>query len=124
MINYIKQPTSLTCGQACVAMLAKISVEEAIYKMRTDSSTERIDIVNGLNVCGVKCDDKFTKITNENPIYPPVCVLLVWFPTYGHWVVHYHGKFYDPEFGLLDECVTHGRIGEYLGVYLDEKYCN
>lgn len=121
MINYIKQPTPLTCGQSCIAMLAKTSVEEVIDKMVNDGSTHHIDIINGLNACGVKCDDKYTEVTKENPMYPPVCVLLVWFPTYGHWVVHYHGKFYDPEFGLLEECVSHGRIGEYLGVYLYEN---
>lgn len=118
MINYIPQPTITTCGQACVAMFANISVEEAIEKMGTDSSTERHHIINGLRACGVTCSNEFVEITNENPTYPPVCVLLVWFPTYGHWVVHYHGKFYDPEFGLLDECVSHGRIGEYLEVNL------
>lgn len=121
MINYISQPTSLTCGQACIAMLANISIEEAINKMGTDGSTEPIDIINGLRACGVKCGDSFVKITEENPNYPPICVLLVWFPSYGHWVVHYHGKFYDPEFGLLDECVPHGRIGSYLSVDLNKE---
>lgn len=120
MINYIPQPTITTCGQACIAMLAKISVKEAIEKMGTDSSTERHHIINGLRACGIDCSDEFIEITNENPIFPPVCVLLIWFPTYGHWVVHYHGKFYDPEFGLLDESVPHGRIGEYLEVNLKE----
>ncbi|WP_346928948.1 hypothetical protein [Clostridium sp.] len=120
MIKYIPQSTDLTCGQASVAMLANISIEEAIKKMGTDGPIEPIDIINGLEACGVKCDDAFVKITNENPSYPPICVLLVWFPNYGHWVVHYNGKFYDPEFGLMDECAPNGRIGAYLSVYLEE----
>lgn len=120
MINYIPQPTITTCGQACVAMLSNISIEEAIKKMGTDGPTEHADIINGLKVCGVKCGNEFIEITKENPKYPSVCVLLIWFPEYGHWVVYYHGKFYDPEFGLLDECVPHGRIGSYFEVYLDE----
>lgn len=121
MMKYIPQSTDLTCGQACIAMLANSSIEEAIKKMGKDGSTDPIDIINGLRAFGIKCDDEFVKITQENPSYPPVCVLLVWFPTYGHWVVHYNGKFYDPEFGLLDQCVQHGRIGSYLSVYLDER---
>lgn len=120
MINYIPQPTITTCGQACVAMLGNVSIEEAIEKMGTDSSTERYHIIKGLKACGVKCGNEFIEVSEENPSYPPVCVLLIWFPTYGHWVVHYHGKFYDPEFGLLDECVTNARIGEYLEVFPDE----
>jgi len=40
MIKYIPQSTDLTCGQASVAMLANISIEEAINKMGTDGSTE------------------------------------------------------------------------------------
>lgn len=121
MIKYIPQSTDLTCGQACVAMLANIGTEEAIDKMCTDFMMEPIDIINGLKKCGVKCDDKFVKITVENPSYPPVCVLLIKFPDYVHWVVHYHGKFYDPEFGILDECVSHEMIESYLLVYLNEE---
>jgi len=52
---------------------------------------------------------------------PHLCVLLVWFPNYGHWVVYYNGKFYDTELGLMDECAPNGRIGAYLSVYLDER---
>lgn len=120
MIKYIPQPTISTCGQASIAMLANSTVEEAIKRMKNDSSTECEDIINGLRAFGIKCDDEFVKITEENPRYPEVSILLVWFPSYGHWVVHYHGKFYDPEFGLLDQCVSHGRIGSYLSVYLNE----
>lgn len=30
----------------------------------------------------------------------------------------YHGKFYDPEFGLLEECHPEGRITSFLEIYL------
>lgn len=32
IIKYIPQSTDLACGQACVAMLANIGIEEAIAK--------------------------------------------------------------------------------------------
>jgi len=33
-INYIKQPTEYLCGQACVAMLAEVTVEEVVSVMK------------------------------------------------------------------------------------------
>ena len=38
-INYIKQPTDYLCGQACVAMLAGVTVEEVVSVMKNDKGT-------------------------------------------------------------------------------------
>ena len=38
-IHYIEQPTEYLCGQACVAMLANVSVDEVIQVMNNDRST-------------------------------------------------------------------------------------
>ena len=38
-MELIMQPTFLTCGQACVAMIAGKSVEEVIKDMKTDGAT-------------------------------------------------------------------------------------
>ena len=39
MIQYIKQPTEYLCGQACVAMLANVSVDEVIKVINNDKGT-------------------------------------------------------------------------------------
>ena len=38
-MELIKQPTSTTCGQACIAMIAGKSVEQVMKDMKTDSPT-------------------------------------------------------------------------------------
>ena len=38
-IHYIEQTTEYLCGQACVAMLANVSVDEVIQVMNNDKST-------------------------------------------------------------------------------------
>ncbi len=40
-ISYIKQPTEYLCGQACVAMLAGVTVEEVIALMNNDKGTSK-----------------------------------------------------------------------------------
>ena len=40
-INYIKQPTEYLRGQACVAMLAGVTVEEVVSVMQNDKGTEK-----------------------------------------------------------------------------------
>ncbi len=50
-INYIKQPNDYLCGQACVAMLAGVTVEEVISVMNNDKGTGKKDIERALNYC-------------------------------------------------------------------------
>ena len=38
-IDYIKQPTAYLCGQACVAMLAGVTVEEVVSVIKNDKGT-------------------------------------------------------------------------------------
>lgn len=85
-INYIKQPTEYLCGQSCVAMLAGVTVEEVISVMQNDKGTGKKDID----------------------------ILKVFLPKYAHWILYYHGKYYDPEFGLMDELYPKARIQSYL----------
>jgi len=37
-------------------------------------------------------------------------------PKYTHWVLYYRGKFYDPEFGVLDKCHHEGKITSFLEI--------
>ena len=39
-IHYIQQPTEYLCGQACVAMIANVSVDDVIRVMKVQSYLE------------------------------------------------------------------------------------
>lgn len=118
-INYIKQPTGYLCGQACVAMLAGVSVEEVISVMQNDKGTGKKDIEKALNHYGIRQAKTMTKADNSS-VLPKVCILKVLLPKYGHWILYYDGKYYDPEFGLMDELYPKARIQSYLEIFVDE----
>lgn len=119
-INYIKQPTDYLCGQACVAMLAGVTVEEVVSVMKNDKGTGKKDIEKALNYYGIRQAKTMTKADNTS-VLPKVCILKVLLPKYGHWILYYDGKYYDPEFGLMEELYQKARIQSYLEIFVDEE---
>ena len=119
-IQYIKQPTGYQCGQACVAMLAGVPVEEVVAVMQNDKGTGKKDIERALNHYGIKQAKTMTKADNAS-VLPRGCILKVLLPGYGHWVLYYDGKYYDPEFGLTETLYHKARIQFYLEIFPDEE---
>ena len=119
-INYIKQPTDYLCGQACVAMLAGVTVEEVVAVMKNDKGTGKKDIEKALNYYGIRQAKTMTKADNSS-VLPKVCILKVLLPKYGHWILYYDGKYYDPEFGVMEELHQKARIQSYLEIFVDEE---
>ena len=117
-IQYIQQPTEYLCGQACVAMIAGVSVDEVIRVMNNDQSTGKKDIERALEHYGIQQARTMTKADNRTPL-PPVCILKVLLPGYSHWILYAHGKYYDPEFGLTDELYGKAKIQSYLELFTD-----
>ena len=117
-IQYIQQPTEYLCGQACVAMIANVSVEDVIRAINNDKATGKKDIERALAHYGIRQARSMTKADNHAPL-PPVCILKVYLTRYSHWVLYYHGKYYDPEFGLADELYSKARIQSYLELFPD-----
>lgn len=118
-IKYIKQPTKYLCGQACVAMIANVPVDDVIQVMHNDKGTGKKDIAKALEHYGITHAKTMTKADNSTPL-PSVCILKVLLPKYSHWILYYYGKYYDPEFGLMDELYGRARIQSYLELFIDE----
>ena len=118
-IDYIKQPTEYLCGHACVAMLAGVTVEEVVSVMKNDKGTGKKDIEKALNYYGIS-QAKTMKKADNSSVLPKVCILKVLLPKYSHWVLYYDGKYYDPEFGLMEEIYQKARIQSYLEIFVDE----
>jgi len=117
-IEYIEQPTEYTCGQSVVAMLAGVSVEEAVSVSQTEYGMDIPEMRDALAWYG------FKTATRERKKYrrllggklPDCCVLSVRLPEYGHWSLYYKGKFYDPEFGVLDKLPEQAKLVSYWEV--------
>lgn len=116
-IQYMKQPTEYLCGQACVAMLANVSVDEVIEVIHNDKGTGKKELATALEHFGVSCAKTMTRADNNTKL-PDTCILKVLLPQYSHWVLYHKGKYYDPEFGLLDELYPGERIQSYWEIYI------
>ena len=57
------------------------------------------------------------KYTGEAEL-PDCCILSIMLPGYGHWSLYYKGKFYDPEFGVLDKLPEQAKLRYYWEVVL------
>ncbi len=116
-IKYIKQPTEYLCGQACVAMLAGVVVEEVVSVMENDKGTGKKDIEKALKYYGISQAKTMTKADNHS-VLPKVCILKVLLPQYAHWILYCDGKYYAPEFGVMDELYKKARIQSYLEIFV------
>ena len=81
--------------------------------------TGKKDIAKALEHYGITQAKTMTKADNSTPL-PSVCILKVLLPKYSHWILYYYGKYYDPEFGLMDELYSRARIQSYLELFIDE----
>lgn len=117
-MELIMQPTSTTCGQACIAMIAGTSVEEVIKDMRTDAATSIGQLIEILDFYGIGHSEKNKRISKKNPAPYHYSILTVHVNAgYTHWVLLYDNKYYDPEFGLIEGEYTHGKITSFLEIY-------
>lgn len=113
-IQYIKQPTGYLCGQAVIAMLANVSVDEVIAVMQNDKGTPTPLMREALKYYGIKTAKRL-KYT-DGAVLPECCILGMQLPGYGHWSLYYKDRFYDPEFGVLEQLPEHAKLRSYWEV--------
>lgn len=116
-MELVWQPTKTTCGQACIAMITGQTVEDIIRVMKTDGPTSIGQLIEALDHFEVRHAQKNTRISKKNPVPPPFSLLTVHTDAgYTHWVLFFGGKYYDPEFGLIDGDYPHGKITSFLAI--------
>lgn len=117
-MKLIMQPTDTTCGQACIAMITGRETEEVIKDMKTSGPTSIGQLIEILDFYGVKHAERNTRISKKNPVPHPYSILTVHADGgYTHWALLYDGKYYDPEFGLIEGEYIHGKITSFLAIY-------
>ncbi len=117
-MKLIMQPTPKTCGQACIAMIAEKTVEEVIKAMKTSGPTSIGQLIEALDFYGINHAERNIRISKKNPVPHNFSILTVHTDNgYTHWTLLYDGKYYDPEFGLVEGEYTHGRITSFLEIY-------
>lgn len=116
-VKLVMQPSSETCGQACIAMIVNKEVADICKILHTSAGITIGKIIEALNHYGVRHAEKNIRLSKENLKIPDIAILTVHLPEYKHWVVYYKGKYLDPEFGQMDGEYTLGKITSYLEIF-------
>lgn len=100
--THLFEPHSLACGQAVLSMLSGRDYEEIVDIVKTQRETTLRDMKNALSILGISCGDKRIEVTDKSQL-PPVAMLSLETPKCWHWSLWFRGKFYDPEYGILED---------------------
>lgn len=101
-ITHIFEPTPLQCGQAVLAMATGADVLKIVKLCGTENETDlktmkRVFAEFNISVSPNRCEVK------DKKDLPNVALLSLETPKCWHWSLYAYGKFYDPEYGLIDD---------------------
>lgn len=101
-VIHIFEPNPLACGQAVVSMLSGTDVYEIMRLAGTERETTLADMKRLLNKLDIKCSDARVQVSKKDEL-PTIALLSLETPKCWHWSLYFEGKFYDPEYGVLDD---------------------
>ena len=101
-IEYIHEPTDLQCGQAVLAMITGIPVDQVVEELHNDRETILKEMKTYLRKHGFSVSNDRIRATDKEDL-PPLCMLSCETPRCWHWLMYCDGVFYDPEHGMLDD---------------------
>lgn len=118
-MDVIIQPHDGLCGQSCVAMLAGITLDEAINTMHCGEWQATMDkIVSALNYFGIEHSEEIIYTNGkENITLPKCCIILEKMGRYSHYLVYFDGKGYDSNLGVLEHYDL-TKIKGYLEIFV------
>lgn len=104
-MELILQPRgSYKCTQACVAMVAGVSLKRSIQAFGLEHATNLYALRNALRRLGFTAAEKYASFGRKEKRLPRTCILRLKWPKQkvGHCVVFHKGEVYDPGIGTLD----------------------
>lgn len=101
-INYIHEPTDLQCGQAVLAMVLGMTVDEIVKYLGNEKETTLKEMKQTLRHFGVSISDERIPVQNKEDL-PELCLLSLETPRCWHWSLFYNGTFYDPEHNVMSD---------------------
>ncbi len=103
-MQVIIQPEDGLCGQACVAMLADVTIAEVITVMDCREWQATMGrVISALNYYGIDHKDVIIYTEGKETVLPKCCILMEKMGRFCHYLVHYDGKFYDSNLGVMEE---------------------
>ena len=118
-IDIIIQPEDGLCGQTCVAMLAGVTIAEVISVMDCREWQGTMGrVISALNYYGIDHSDIIMYTEGQEATLPKCCIMMEKMGLFCHYLVHYDGKFYDSNLGIISEYDMSKLLG-YLEVKVD-----
>lgn len=115
-VDIIIQPEDGLCGQACVAMLAGKTIAEVIMVMDCrEWQATMCRVISALNYYGIDHSQVINFTEGKPVVLPKCCILMEKMGRYCHYLVHFDGKYYDSNLGILEEYDTTKLLG-YLEI--------
>lgn len=117
-MDIIIQPEDGLCGQTCVAMLAGVTIAEVISVMDCREWQATMGrVISALNYYGIDHSDVIMYTEGKETTLPKCCIMMEKMGLYCHYLVHYDGKFYDSNLGIITEYDMSKLLG-YLEIKL------
>lgn len=103
-MDVIIQPEDGLCGQACVAMLAGLTIAEVITVMDCREWQATMGrMISALNYYGIDHSDVIVYNEGRSVVLPKCCIMMEKMGRFCHYLIHFDGKFYDSNLGVLEE---------------------
>ncbi len=101
-IKHIYEPTPLQCGQAVLAMLTGKATGEIVELLGNERETTLKEMFFVLKKFQFTFSSERKSVKAKEEL-PSLCMLSLETPKCWHWSLYFNGKFYDPEYGVLDD---------------------
>lgn len=101
-IAYIHEPTDLQCGQAVLAMVLGLPVEQVAEELNNFRETTLKEMKSYLRSHGAWVSDERVQVREKSEL-PQLCMLSLETPRCWHWSLYCEGVFYDPEHGVMED---------------------
>ena len=112
----IKLPEDGLCGQACVAMLAGVTIAEVISVMDCREWQATMGrVISALNYYGIDHTDIIMYTEGRDTVLPKCAILMERMGRFCHYLVHFDGIYYDSHAGIMHEYDTSKLLG-YLEI--------
>lgn len=107
-VKHIYEPNPLACGQAVLAMLSGVSVEDIFKLVHTEKETTLKDMKLALAALDISFKENRVEVRDKKDL-PRVALLSLETPKCWHWSLYFDGVFYDPEYGMTDDFPSSNR---------------
>ena len=103
-MDVIIQPDDGLCGQACVAMLAGVTIADVISVMDCREWQATMGrVISAINYYGIDHSDIIIYSEGRDVVLPKCCIMMEKMGRFCHYLIHFDGTFYDSNLGVLQE---------------------